>query len=43
MNKTWNLGSFAGLKLLAKPTALLATLLLWLVFFVIGRKLFSWM
>ena len=39
MNKTWKLGSFAGLKLLAKPTALIATLLLWLIFTLVGRKL----
>lgn len=41
MNKTWKLGSFAGLKLLAKPTALIATVLLWLVFTLIGRSVFK--
>lgn len=41
MNKTFKLGSFAGLKILAKPTALIATIVLWLVFTLIGRKVFK--
>jgi hypothetical protein len=41
MNKTLKLGSFAGLKILAKPTALIATIVLWLVFTLIGRKVFK--
>ena len=41
MNKTLKLGSFAGLKILAKPTALIATIVLWLIFTLIGRKTFK--
>jgi hypothetical protein len=41
MNKTLKLGSFAGLKIMAKPTAFIATLLMWLVFSLIGRKVFK--
>lgn len=41
MNKTWELGSFAGLKILVKPIALITTIVLWLVFTLIGRKLFK--
>ena len=41
MNKTIKLGSLAGLKILAKPTALIATLVLWLVFTLIGQKVFK--
>jgi hypothetical protein len=41
MNKTWKLGTFAGLKILAKPSALIATIILWLVFTLVGHKLFK--
>ena len=41
MNKTLKLGSFAGLEILAKPTALIATLALWFIFALIGRKVFK--
>jgi hypothetical protein len=41
MNKTIKLGSLAGLKILVKPTAFIATLVLWLVFTLIGRKAFK--
>ncbi len=41
MNKTWKLGSLAGLTLLAKPSALIATIILWVLFTLIGRKRFK--
>lgn len=41
MNKTWKLGTLAGLKILVKPSAVIATLVLWLVFTLIGRKVFK--
>lgn len=41
MNKTIKLGSLAGLKILVKPTAFIATLILWLVFTLVGRKVFK--
>jgi hypothetical protein len=41
MNKTFNLGTFAGLKLLVKPLALIASLILWIIFAAIGRKGFK--
>jgi len=41
MNKTLKLGSLAGLKILVKPTAIIATIVIWLVFTLIGRKVFK--
>ena len=41
MNKTFTLGTFAGLKILIKPLALIASLILWIIFAAIGRKGFK--
>ena len=41
MNKTFKLGSIAGLKLLAKPTVLPSILLVWLLYSLLGRKVFK--
>jgi len=41
MNKTLKLGSIVGLKILVKPTALIATIVIWLVFTLLGRKVFK--
>lgn len=41
MNKTFKLGSIAGLKILVKPTALLSMVLVWAVCSLMGRKLFK--
>jgi hypothetical protein len=41
MNKTFNLGSLASLKILVKPSAIVSMILVWLVYGLIGRKLFK--
>ncbi len=41
MNKTFRLGSWGGYNFLAKPSALLGFILVWLVFSLVGRKFFK--
>lgn len=41
MNKTFKLGSIAGLKILVKPSAFVSVPLVWLLFALIGRKWFK--
>lgn len=41
MNKTFRLGSWGGFKFLAKPSAFLGFIVVWLVFSLIGRKFFK--
>jgi hypothetical protein len=41
MNKTFHLGSWGGFKFIAKPSALLGFIGVWLLFSLLGRKIFK--